>query len=127
MTFAQSILLRLPKFENKKLILIPTAKSLLSSILASELEVGHSNATLSTLNFPSTIQDNFNDRFNPQLHIAFVLLIMSSISTGTAFLIGLAAFGFRELCGFATSLDFVSLFQSVAFIYYTAVIELSSE
>jgi hypothetical protein len=58
----------------------------------SDLALYHSNATLTSISFPPTIQNNFNERFNLQLHVAFIFYVMALVWVGIVVVWGLFAF-----------------------------------
>jgi len=68
------------------------SKFLPGTLITSDLALHHSNATLASISFPPSIQSNFNERFNLQLHVAFVFYVMALVWVGIVVAWGLLAF-----------------------------------
>ncbi|PMD27912.1 hypothetical protein NA56DRAFT_684349 [Hyaloscypha hepaticicola] len=77
------------------------SKFLPSTLLQSDLTSHSATTNLSSLRFPPTIQDAFNERFNLQLHVAFIFYVIALIWVGCVVLWGLCTFWIGALGGFA--------------------------
>ncbi|KAE9380049.1 hypothetical protein N431DRAFT_324976 [Stipitochalara longipes BDJ] len=53
------------------------SKFLPSSLLETDLQTHHSTTNLTSLAFPPSIQDAFTERFNLQLHVAFIFYVIA--------------------------------------------------
>src|SRR5271168_3687073 len=71
---------------------IATAKFLSSSFIASDLLLAHSNATLTSLHFPSEIQSFFTSTYDLQLHVSYIFFILSLCWTSLTVFYGLLTF-----------------------------------
>ncbi|KAN0119476.1 hypothetical protein V8E51_001684 [Hyaloscypha variabilis] len=72
-----------------------------SSLLLNDLQTHHSPTNLTSLSFPQGIQDAFDQRFNLQLHVAFIFYIIALFWLGIVILWGLITCWWGVLGSFA--------------------------
>jgi hypothetical protein len=84
------------------------AKFLPATLIQTDLTAHSATSNLSSLSFPSGIQDAFNERFNLQLHVAFIFYVIALIWVGIVVVWGLLA------CWVGALGSFAILFTSVS-------------
>jgi hypothetical protein len=89
------LLQKLPELTSAKAQFLPY------NLFQQDLSDHSATINVSALHLPSGIQDAFNERFNLQLHVAFIFYLIALIWLGIVILWGLIAFWFGVLASFA--------------------------
>jgi hypothetical protein len=86
-----------------------TAKFLPATLIQTDL-TSHHGANLSSLSFPPSIQSAFVERFNLQLHVAFIFYIIALVWVGIVIAWGMLACWVGVLGSFAVLFTSVRLY-----------------